>query len=145
MPFISIATLMITVGFAFVCIYIAQLILHIAKLLNTVGQTVSEVEKKLDKTILETEQLMSSIEKTAIDVEEKMQATSGVFNSLENIGEATAIMSETVKEKVETFKNDEKLVGATPFIRAIQWSEYTSVLLKSWKHGKKVAYESNEN
>lgn len=142
MPLISIATLMIAIAFAFVCIYIAGLILQVTGLLKTVGQTFDQVERQLDQTILETEQLIGTIEYTAIDVEEKLQATTGVFNSVESIGEASSVMSETMKEKVKAFTSEENLRGTVPFIRAIQWSEYSFVLFESWERGKKVAFDA---
>lgn len=145
MPLISIATLIVACGFAFVCIYIAKLILRVAGLLTTVGKTIDEVERQLDQTIIETEQLIGTVESTATDVEEKLQGTSGVFNSLENVGEATAIMSKTVKEKTKRLTKAENLLGATPFIRAIQWGEYTTVLFEAWARGKRVACDTKPN
>lgn len=145
MPLISIATLMITVAFAFVCIYIAGLIFQVTGLLKTVGQTFDQVEHQLDQTIVETEQLIGTIEQSATDVEEKLHATSAVFKSLENVGQASSIMSETLKEKVTDFSSAENLHATKPFIRIIQWSEYSSVLLESWKRGKKVAFEAKQS
>lgn len=145
MPLISIATLIVAIGFAFVCIYIAILILQVAGLLTTVGQTIDEVERQLDQTIIETEQLIGAAESTAIDVEEKLQATSGVFDSLESAGEASAIMSQAVKEKAKHFTKEENLIGTTPFIRAIQWGEYSSVLFESWARGKRAAFGTKPN
>lgn len=145
MPLISIATLIITIAFAFVCVYIAGLILQVASLLKTVGQTFDQVEHQLDQTIVETEQLIGTIEQSATDVEEKLRATSAVFESLKSVGEASEVMSGTVKEKVKAFANGENLRSATPFIRIIQWSEYSSVLLASWQRGKKVAFETKSS
>lgn len=142
MPLISIATLIITVGFAFVCMYIANLIIQVTGLLKTFGQTFNEVERQINQTITETEQLIETVEQTTMDVEGKLQATSGMFISVENIGEASAIMSETVKEKVKAFTSEESLQATKPFIRTIQWSEYSSVLFASWARGKKVAFEA---
>lgn len=139
MSLISIATLIVAASFAFVCIYIAKLIFQVTALLTTVGQTFDDVEGQLDQTIIETEQLIGEVELTALDVEKKLQATSGVFNSLENVGEATAVMSKTVKEKAKFFTKEENLLVVTPFVRAIQWGEYTSVLLESWARGKEAA------
>lgn len=141
MPLISIATLLITIAFAFVCVYIAGLILQVVSLLKTVGQTFDQIERQLDQTIVETEQLIGTIEQSAADVEEKLQATSAVFDSLDSVGQASHEISGVIKEKVKAFASDENLRTATPFIRVIQWSEYASVLLDSWKRGRKVAFE----
>lgn len=138
MLYISIATFIVAIAFLLTCIYIAKLILRISGLLSTVSETVNQVEYRLDSTILETEQLIVEVEKTATDVEEKLHATSGAFHSLENVSKAAAHASLTLKEKAKMFGEDERLPGITPFIRSIQWGEYTAVLFKSWERGKRV-------
>lgn len=144
MPFISIATFIVALAFLLTCIYIAKLILNISGLLSTVSETVIRVERQLDSTILETEQLIAEVEQTAIDVEEKLQATSGVFHSVESVGEATSNVGQLVKEQAKLFDQNQSLPGITPFIRSIQWGEYASVLFKSWKRGKSVAFEEKQ-
>ncbi|AOV07670.1 DUF948 domain-containing protein [Sporosarcina ureilytica] len=142
MPFISIATFIVTIGFALVCIYIAILLLRVAGLLKSVGQTIDEVERQLDCTVLEAEQLILGIERTATDVEEKLQATTGVFTSVQDVGIATSIMSEELKSRTKNYKQDKELLGTKPFIRSIQWGEYASILFKAWHRGKKVGLET---
>lgn len=141
MPFYSIATFIVAIAFALTCIYIAKLILRISGLLTTVSATFDQVEGQLDRTIVETEQLLVGVEQTATDVESKLHATSGVFYSLENVGEATSHVSRTLKEQTKLFEGDQALPGMTPFIRSIQWGEYASALFKSWERGKRVAFE----
>lgn len=138
MSFISIAIFIVALAIALVSIYIAKILLRVSKLLQTFGRTASDIERQLDKTVHEVERLIAEAETTATDVEQKLLATEGVFSSLANVGEATAIMSRALQHKT---KNDGRITlpGTIPFIRAIQWSEYAHILLKSWERGKKAS------
>ncbi|MDS9471261.1 DUF948 domain-containing protein [Sporosarcina pasteurii] len=144
MPFISIATFIVTIGFALVCIYIARLLLRVAGLIKSIGQTIDEVERQLDHTVLEAEQLILGIERTATDVGEKLQATTGIFTSVQEVGKATSLMSEEFKNRTKSYGQDRELLGTKPFIRSIQWGEYASVLFKAWHRGKKVGLQTKQ-
>ncbi|HLR10313.1 MAG TPA: DUF948 domain-containing protein [Sporosarcina sp.] len=141
-PFISIATLLVTIGFALICIYIAKLLLQISRLLKTIGTTVSQVEGQLDGTIAETEQLMDSVEMTTTDVEEKLVALTPVFHSVNEVGIATTNFTETVHSYAEKLAEDQMIERTKPFIRIIQWNEFRTALQESWERGKKAANHS---
>lgn len=141
-PFISIATLLVTIGFALICIYIAKLLLQISRLLKTIGTTVSQVEGQLDGTIAETEQLMDSVEMTTTDVEEKLAALTPVFHSVNEVGLATTNFTETVHSYAEKLTEDQMIERTKPFIRIIQWNEFRTALQESWERGKKAANHS---
>lgn len=141
-PFISIATLLVAIGFALICIYIAKLLLQISRLLKTIGTTVSQVEGQLDGTIAETEQLMGSVEMTTTDVEEKLAALTPVFHSVNEVGLATTNFTETVHSYAEKLTEDQMIERTKPFIRIIQWNEFRTALQESWERGKKAANHS---
>lgn len=144
MSFFSIATFVVTIGFALISIYIAKLLLSITGLLKGLSKTFEHVEGQLDSTITETEQLILGIEQTTNDVEQKLKATNGVFHSVQEVGQAALNVSTILKNKTQSFTEDGDLPGATPFIRSIQWGEYTSELFKSWERGKKAAFAAKE-
>ena len=139
MSFISIATFIVALAFALVSIYIAKILLRVSTLLKTLGQTADDVEHQLDKTVHEVGRLIGEVETTAIDVENKLIATEGLFSSLTNVGDATSIISSELHSKVKSYGSDPTLPGTKQFVRAIQWSEYANILLKSWQRGKKAS------
>lgn len=139
MPFISIATFIVALAFALISIYIAKILLRVSKLLKTLGQSMDEVEQQMDKTVHEVGQLMEEAEVTATDVADKLIATEGLFLSLTNVGDAGEVISKDLHSKAKRYGSNPKLPGTKTFVRAIQWSEYANVLLKSWKRGKKAS------
>ena len=138
MPFLSIATLIVSISFAIICIYIAKLILNISGLLKTVSESVDQVEQQLDSSIHETEQLLTTVEHTTSDVDAKLQALTPVFHSLNDIGIATSTVSETIEKNAKVLNEEEMRQKLTPFIRIIQAGEYGSSIMNAWKRGKKV-------
>lgn len=138
-PFISIATLLVAIGFALICLYIAKLLLQISTLLKTVGTTISQVEEQLDSAIAETALLMDTVDLTTVDVEEKLVALTPVFNSVNEIGTATTYFTDTVHSYTEKLSADHMIERSKPFIRVIQWSEFRSTLQDSWERGRKAA------
>lgn len=139
MSFISIAIFIVALAFALVSIYIAKILLRVSTLFKTLGQTADDVEHQLDKTVHEVGRLIGEAETTAKDVENKLIATEGLFSSLTNVGDATSIISSELHNKVKSYGSDSTLPGTQHFVRAIQWSEYANVLLKSWQRGKKAS------
>lgn len=137
--FISIATFIVAVSFAITAIYIAKILLRVSTLIGTLGRTASDVEQQLNKTVHEVGELIRGSEKTTADIEEKLKATEALFLALQNIGDATAILSKDMKEQADRYKKDATLPGTKKFVQAIQFSEYANVLLKSWLRGKKVS------
>lgn len=138
MPFLSIATLIVSISFAIICIYIAKLILNITGLLNTVSESVNQVEQQLDTSIDETMQLLTTVEQTTEDVDGKLQALTPVFHSLNDIGLATSNVSETIEKNAKVLNQEETMQRLKPFIRIIQAGEYSSSIMNAWKRGKKV-------
>lgn len=143
-PFMSIATLLVAIGFALICLYIAKLILQISRLLKTIGTTVSQVEGQLDQTIAETEQLMDSVELTTTDVEVKLDALTPVFHSVNEVGLATTNFTETVHSYAEKLTEADMIERTKPYVRIIQWNEFRSALQESWERGKNQRIMHNE-
>ena len=136
MTFISMATFIVALAFAFVSIYIAKILLRVSTFLKTLGQTMDKVEQQMDKTVHEVEQLIVEAETSATDVENKLIATDGLFQSINNVGEATSIIGKDLYDRTEKYGNDSTLPGTAKFVRAIQWAEYADILFKSWQRGK---------
>ncbi len=139
MSFISIAIFIISISFALLAIYIAKMLLRVSGLFQTLGKTFADIEKKLDQSIHKVGELLNQSEKTTMDVEEKLKATEGLFLSLKNVGDATQIMSNNMREHSSRYKRRGTLVGTKNFVQAIQYGEYASVLFKSWQQGKNAS------
>ena len=138
-PFISIATFIVAISFALTCIYIAKILLRITTLIGTVGRTASKVEQQLDESIYEVGEFISQSEKTTVDLEQKLKATDGLFHSLQNFGDATAIMSKDIQEHTDRYEKNASSSGSKKFVQAIQFSVYANVLFKSWQRGKRAS------
>lgn len=139
MPFAHIGVFLMALGFAVVSITIAKLLLKSSRTISTLSHTVQAVESKLDKAILELEATIVETGKTAIDVETKLDATTGLFVALKDVGETTAIISNDLHTRTERYAKNEKLLGALPFIRAIQFSEFGVGLVRSWTRGRNAS------
>ncbi len=138
MTFVHIGVFIMAIAFAIVSIFIAKLLLRVSGVIGTVGQTVSTLETKLDKTVLELEQTIKETNETASDIEEKSLALNSVFYTIKHVGDTTSLLSENLAARTERYTNDTSLPGTKPFVRMIQFSEFASGLFNSWKLGKRV-------
>lgn len=134
---VYIGVFMMSLAFALVSIFVAKFLLRTSSIIGTLGQTVDNIEMKLDQTVIELEGLIAETENTVIDAETKLLATDGLFAAVENIGNATAIVSSDLHLRTKQHAKDQSLPGTMPFVRAIQVGEFGFGLLNSWKRGKK--------
>ncbi|MHA6260833.1 DUF948 domain-containing protein [Sporosarcina sp. CAU 1771] len=137
--YINIAVFLVAVAFAITSIYMITILIRITSLFSTLGNTISATEGKLDQMVIEVENLVVETEQTASDVKEKLQATDGLFASIQNVGQATSIASGKLLSVTKTYSKSESAGGLKPFVRAIQFSEFTSTLFDSWMKGKKYS------
>lgn len=135
--FIHMAVFLVALAFALLSIYITKILMRISTLFSTLAQTAASVEIELDQTVTELENLIVETGNTALDVENKLLATDGLFASIDNVGQAASIVSGDLLSRTERYSEDPSLPGTKPFIRAIQWSEFASVLVHAWERGKK--------
>lgn len=135
--FIYMAVFLVALAFALLSIYIAKILIRISALFSTLGQTVANVENELDQTVIELESLIVETAYTARDVEGKLLATDSLFTSIDNVGQATSMASGSLLSKMKNYSEDPSLPGTKPFVRAIQWSEFATILFHAWGRGKK--------
>lgn len=139
MTLVYIGVFMMSIAFAIVSIFLAKLLLKTSSVVGALGQTVDQVEKKLDQSIIELESVITETKMTATDVQDKLQATSGLFLAMEDLGQSTENVSSVIEKKTEQYNKDGLTTGTNPFVRAIQMGEFGFGLLKSWNKGKKVS------
>jgi len=139
MTLVYVGVFIMSLAFALVAIFIAKFLLRTSSIIGTLGQTVTAVEMKLDKTIVELEGLIVETENTATDVETKLLATDGLFLAVKNIGDTSAIVNDDLHSRTKRYANDPSLPGTKPFVRAIQIGEFGFGLLRSWKRGQKAS------
>ena len=136
MTFIHISVFMVAVAFALISVYFAKLLLRVSGIIGTVGKTVSKFETKLDKTVIELERTIAETNATAADIEEKSLALNSVFYTVKHVGDSTSLISEELAARTERYARDASLPGTKPFVRTIQFTEFASSLLTSWRRGK---------
>ncbi|WP_153733362.1 DUF948 domain-containing protein [Sporosarcina obsidiansis] len=131
--------LFIAISFLIVAIYLSLLLTKSSNLLFTVTHTVKRVEENLDQSLERLHGTLDETEQLATDVKMKLDATTPMFSSIENVGRSSQYLSEEVTKRTKQFEEDGSLPGTKPFVQAIQYSEFGSTLLRSWKRGKESA------
>ncbi|NYF25446.1 DUF948 domain-containing protein [Sporosarcina sp. JAI121] len=139
MTFVHIGVFIMAVAFAIVAVFIAKLLLRISGVIGTIGQTVSNMESKLDKTVIELEQTITETNVTATDIEEKSLALNSIFYTVKHVGDSTSLISNGVAARTKRYSEDSSMPGTKPFVRIIQFSEFASGLFNSWKRGKSAS------
>lgn len=139
MTLVYIGVFITALAFALVAIFSARLLLHTSTVISKLGETVDDIEKKLDKTVMEIENVISETEKTATDVETKLHAVNGLFVSILGVGQQTEIVSSKLQKRTKRYNKDGFLIGTKPFVSAIQISEFGLGLVKSWRNGQKAS------
>ena len=138
MTLVHIGVFIMAIAFALISIFIAKLLLRISNVIGTMGRSVSNVESKIDKTIIELEQTIAETYVTANDIEEKSLALNTVFQTVKHVGDSTSLVSEDLAFRMDRYSKDPSMPGTKPFVRIIQFSEFASCLFDSWKRGKQV-------
>lgn len=136
---ISLGVLLMAIAFAITAISFVQLLHRLSSMLSTTVATTSRLESDLDQTIVELEKVLVETKQTALDVEQKLLATNGLFKSIQELGQTTALITGEVKAQTEKFNTDGSQPGTLPFIRVIQFSEFGFGLFRSWKRGKEAS------
>jgi uncharacterized protein YoxC len=136
---VNIGVFLIAISFLLVAIYVAKLLLRTSTVISTLSSTTSEVEKKLDKMITEMEATIVEMNATAIDIDQKLASTNGLFLAIQDVGDTTATVSGELESRTEKYVNDKSLTGTKPFIRAIQYGEFSFTLIRSWRKGKQAS------
>ncbi|MDV6377181.1 DUF948 domain-containing protein [Sporosarcina sp. GW1-11] len=131
--------LFIAISFLIVAIYLSLLLTKSSHLLLTVTHTVKDVEAELDQSLEQLYGTLHETEQLATDVQVKLAATTPMFETVENVGRSSQYLSEEVNKRTKQFEEDGSLPGTEPFIQAIQYGEFGSKLLESWKRGKEDA------
>ena len=139
MTFVHIGVFIMAVAFAIVAVFKAKLLLRVSGVIDSVGKTISNMELKLDKTIIELEQTITETNVTAMDIEEKSLALNSIFYTAKHVGDSTSLMSDELAARTKRYSEDTSLPGTKPFVRIIQFSEFTSGLFNSWKRGKSAS------
>jgi len=137
MNLIYIAIFLVAIAFAIVSIYIAKILLRVSSVISTLGQTLEKVENQLDDSIIQLENMIKETEQTVLDIESKLLATDGLFTLVSNVGESSLMLSEQIHTSTKGSAQSSVQTGINPFVRVIQFGEFTSVLLRSWHRGSK--------
>lgn len=139
MTLVYIGVFIMALSFALVSIFIVKLLLRTSSMISTLGQSVSDVETNLDKTIIKMEETIVESEKTANDVETKLLAANSLFLAVKNVGDTTALISEDIHSRTKRYAAKQSLPGTMPFVRAILVGEFGHGLLRSWKKGRNAS------
>ncbi len=139
MTFVYVGVFIVSVAFALVAIYIAKILSRISTMMGTLRETMQEVVTSVDHTIVELENTMKAADVTATDVETKLAAVNGLFLTVRDLGETTALVGETVHSRTKQFADEKSMAGTMPFIRVIQLSEFGHGLFHSWKRGQRAS------
>ncbi|PIC64619.1 hypothetical protein CSV79_05610 [Sporosarcina sp. P13] len=131
--------LFIATSLLIIAIYFSLLLTKSSHLLLTVTHTVKDVEAELDQSLEQLYATLHETEQLATDVQVKLVATTPMFETIENVGRSSQYLSEEVNKRTKQFEEDGSLPGTEPFIQAIQYGEFGSKLLESWKRGKEDA------
>lgn len=137
--------LFIAIALLIVAIYLSMLLVKSSHLLRTVTHTAKRVEENLDQSFQYVNELLDETEQLAADVQVKLDATTPMFSTIENVGRSTQYLSKEVSKRTRQFEEDGSLPGTQPFIQAIQYGEFGSTLLRSWKRGKDSTKNTDRN
>lgn len=139
MTFVYVGVFIVAVAFALVAIYIAKILSRISTMMGTLRGAMQVVETRVDSTIAELEETIGAADVTASDVETKLAAMDGLFLTVRDIGETSAIVGEAVHSHTKQFSDEKSLTGMKPFIRAMLVSEFGHGLFRSWKRGQQAS------
>lgn len=128
--------LLIAAALLIVAVYLAMLLVKSSNLLLTVTHTVKRVEENLDHSLEKINGTLNETEQLAADVQTKLDAANPMFTTIENVSRSSQYVSEELNKRTKQFEKDGSLPGTQPFIQAIQFGEFGSKLLQSWRRGR---------
>lgn len=128
--------LLIAAALLIVAVYLSLLLVKSSHLLLTVTHTVKRVEENLDHSLEKINGTLNETEQLAADVQTKLDAAAPMFATIENVSRSSQYVSEELNKRTKQFEEDGSLPGTQPFIQAIQFGEFGSKLLQSWRRGR---------
>lgn len=136
MGIIYVGILFCAIAFAMVVIYICFVLKRVSNTMGTLGETLDEVDKKMQhvtpqllKTIRETDKLID-------DVDDKLKATDSVFDSIENAGVSLQSFNQVYAHSAKQLSDEQFQKKTKPFVESMKWSEAALYLYSKWKKDK---------
>lgn len=142
MELLYIGVFLCAVAFAIVCFLMAKVLLHVSGTLKSLGNTLGEVETKMQYITAELENTIKESGKTIDEFEHKLKVTDGLFDTLENVGSTVTNLNQVVDGQTRNLASDRALRNAEPVAHSLQWSEVGFRLFKKLKKGYRKGEEA---
>ncbi len=103
--FIYIGVLLITLSFATIVIYLVRLLNSVTNAVNSLDHSVEQLEGQLEGIAEGLKPLVQETSLTIDDVQHKLNSTSGLIQSLQNVGEILNLKNQTINRSTDRFSS----------------------------------------
>lgn len=141
MELVYVGVFLCALAFAIVCLFMAKVLMRVTTTLKSLGNTLGEVETKMQYITSELENTIKESDKTMDEFEHKLKATDGLFDTLENVGSSISNLNDVVHGQTKHLASDRALKKAEPIAHSVQWSEVSFRLFKKWRKGQRKESE----
>ncbi|ERN53474.1 DUF948 domain-containing protein [Alkalihalophilus marmarensis] len=111
MDWLGIGVLILAIGFAVLVVLLIPVLKKLTETLDNTAKTISQAEKSLDDITSETKLVLYNANETLMDVNHKVSKLDPLFDVVEDAGQATHHLTETLADYTGA-KMDEVKTGA---------------------------------
>ncbi|TRM11206.1 DUF948 domain-containing protein [Lentibacillus cibarius] len=133
MELIYIGIFLFAVAFAVVAIFASVALKRAANTMETLGETLSDVEKKMKHITPELQKMLEETGRTADDINDKVAAADGVFDSLNHMGTSISACNQMLHSKttkLPAFMSPRFMDRLTD---TLKWGEVANQVYRKWK------------
>lgn len=134
MEFVYVGVFLCALGFAIIAIFLAKVLKRTTNTLNTLGNTLGEVETKLQYITSEMQFTIKETDKLIDDVEDKLKATDSLFDTFESAGNAVNKWNRALQKQTKKLSSNRSSRVIAPAAQSIQWGGAAKHLYKKWKN-----------
>lgn len=132
MNLVYVGVLFCALAFALVIIYISLVLKRVSNTMETLGETLGEVEEKLQYITPQLRTTVNETGKVVDDLHDKVAVADNLFDSLENIGTSLNASQKLLNQetkKLPEFKSSQSMEQIT---EGIKWGDVALRLYKKW-------------
>ncbi|WP_077324007.1 DUF948 domain-containing protein [Virgibacillus siamensis] len=133
MDFVYIGILLCALAFALIAIYISYVLFRVSRTMKSLGNSLGDVEQKLNYLTPELRNTLHETEKLVDDFSDKMNATDGLFDAMENTGQsinACSRLLEKQSRKLPEYSSPQTIERLT---EGAKWGQVAFKVFRRWK------------
>lgn len=133
MDFVYVGILFGALAIALVVIYMCYVLIRVSRTLKSLGNSLGDVEKKLNYLTPELRNTLQETEKLVDDFNDKMTTTDGLFDAMENTGHSINACNRLLDKQTKKLPEYDSPQTIDRLTEGAKWGEVAFKIFRRWK------------